>query len=258
MPRMSPTRRLWVPVSLVPQPDGSTLPFPHFYERGKPGYITVDATGQRFTNDSASYHDFVPDMVEACRSLDETSCWLACDYRAIRRCGMGAIGPAPLPLGPHLKSGNLLVAPDWAELAAKMGVSAEALQSTIERFNTNAARRGPGFRQGTDAYHRFNGDPTHGPNACLAPLVRGPFYAMKLIPADIGTFLGLRVDGHARVLDRSGSPHYGPLCRRQRHDQRHGRYLSRGRYHHWPGPHLRLYRGPTRGLGRPLTPFANG
>ena len=29
----------WVPVSLVPQPDGATLPFPHFYERGKPGYL---------------------------------------------------------------------------------------------------------------------------------------------------------------------------------------------------------------------------
>ena len=57
----------WVPVSLVPQPDGSTLPFPHFYERGKPGYIAVDPTGRRFSNESASYHDFVPAMVEACR-----------------------------------------------------------------------------------------------------------------------------------------------------------------------------------------------
>lgn len=199
-----------MPVSLVPQPDGSTLPFPHFYERGKPGYITVDATGRRFTNESASYHDFVPAMVEACRSLDETSCWLVCDHRAIRRYGMGAIGPAPLPLGPHLKSGYLLVAPDWAELAAKMGISAEALQSTIERFNANAARgEDPDFGKGTDAYHRFNGDPTHGPNPCLAPLVRGPFYAMKLIPADICTFLGLRVDGHARVLDGQGAPIIG-------------------------------------------------
>jgi succinate dehydrogenase/fumarate reductase flavoprotein subunit len=197
----------WVPVSLVPQPNGSTLPFPHFYERGKPGYITVDATGRRFTNESASYHDFVPAMVEACRGLDETSCWLVCDHRAIRRYGMGAIGPAPLPLGPHLKSGYLIAAPDWPELAGKMGVSAEALQATITHFNANAARgEDPDFGKGTDAYHRFNGDPTHGPNPCLAPLVRGPFYAMKLIPGDIGTFLGLRVDGQARVLDDQGGP----------------------------------------------------
>jgi hypothetical protein len=194
----------WVPVSLVPQPDGSTLPFPHFYERGKPGYIAVDPAGRRFTNESASYHDFVPAMVEACRGTSETMSWLLCDHRAIRRYGMGAIGPAPLPLSPHLRTGYLLSAPTWAGLAAKIGVGAATLQATIDRFNGNAARgEDPDFGKGTDAYHRFNGDP-------------------------------------------------GPLCGRKRHDQCHGRYLPRGRYHHWPGPHLRLYRGPTRGFRRPL------
>lgn len=197
----------WVPVSLVPQPDGSTLPFPHFYERGKPGYITVDASGRRFTNESASYHDFVPALVEACRDREETMCWLICDHRAIRRYGMGAIGPAPLPLGPHLRNGYLLSARTWPELAALMGVNAGALQNTIQRVNVNAARgEDPDFGKGTDAYHRFNGDPAHQPNPCLAPLERPPFYAMKLIPGDIGTFLGLRVDGRARVLDSSGVP----------------------------------------------------
>jgi hypothetical protein len=34
---------------------------------------------------------------------------------------------------------------------------------------------------------------------------------MKLIPGDIGTFLGLRVDGNARVLDGQGKPISG-LC----------------------------------------------
>lgn len=200
----------WVPVSLVPQPDGSTLPFPHFYERGKPGYIAVDASGRRFANESASYHDFVPAMVEACRGRTETSCWLICDHRAIRRYGMGAIGPAPLPLGPHLRNGYLLSAGSWAELAGKTGLPAASLQDTIERFNTSAARGDdPEFGKGTDAYHRFNGDPTHGPNPCLAPLVQAPFYAMKMIPGDIGTFLGLRVDGHARVLDGAGTPIHG-------------------------------------------------
>ena len=197
----------WVPVSLVPQPGGSTLPFPHFYERGKPGYICVDADGRRFTNESASYHDFVPAMVESSRERAETSCWLVCDHRAIRRYGMGAIGPAPLPLGPHLKNGYLLSAPSWPELAGKIGVDAATLQDTIQRFNVNAARgEDPDFGKGTDAYHRFNGDPTHTPNPCLAPLERAPFYAMKMIPGDIGTFLGLRCDGHARVLDGGGRP----------------------------------------------------
>jgi len=197
----------WVPVSLVPQPDGATLPFPHFYERGKPGYIAVDPRGRRFTNESASYHDFVPAMVEACRGTRETMSWLLCDHRAIRRYGMGAIGPAPLPLGPHRRSGYLLTAGSWRELAARIGVEAATLQATIDRFNANAARgEDPDFGKGTDAYHRFNGDPAHTPNPCLAPLEKPPFYAMKMIPGDIGTFVGLRADGHARVLDHAGRP----------------------------------------------------
>ena len=196
----------WVPVSLVPQPDGSTLPFPHFYERGKPGYIAVDPTGRRFANESASYHDFVPAMVEARRGRNETSAWLLCDHRAIRRYGMGAIGPAPLPLRPHIRSGYLQTAGTWSELAGKIGVDSGALQSTISGFNVHAARgEDLDFGKGTDAYHRFNGDPTHRPNPCLAPLEQAPFYAMKMVPGDIGTFLGLRVDGHARVLDARGT-----------------------------------------------------
>ena len=146
-------------------------------------------------------------MIEASRARGETSCWLIADHRAIRRYGMGAIGPAPLPLGAHLKSGYLISAPGWSELAAQMGIDAGALRATIERFNANAAQgEDPDFGKGTDAYHRFNGDPTHKPNPCLAPLEKAPFYAMKLIPGDIGTFLGLRCDGHARVLDAAGRP----------------------------------------------------
>lgn len=197
----------WAPVSIVPQPDGDTLPFPHFYDRGKPGYIAVDPGGRRFTNESASYHDFVPAMVEACRAREATFCWLLCDHRAIRLYGMGAIGPAPLPLGRHLRNGYLLSARTWEELAARTGLEAAALKATIDRFNANAERgEDPDFGKGTDAYHRFNGDPRHGPNPCLAPLAQPPFYAMRLVPGDIGTFLGLRVDGRARVLDALGAP----------------------------------------------------
>jgi succinate dehydrogenase/fumarate reductase flavoprotein subunit len=198
----------WVPVSLMPRSDGSTLPFPHFFDRGKPGYIAVDPNGRRFVNEAVSYHDFVPAMVEACRGREDTFCWLLCDHRAIRRYGMGGIGPTPMPLRPHIRSGYLRRASSWPELAAAIGAETATLQETVSRYNEAAARgEDPAFGKGTDAYHRFNGDPNHeGPNPCIAPLARGPFYAMKLVPGDIGTFLGLRVDGNARVLDHQGRP----------------------------------------------------
>ena len=50
------------------------------------------------------------------------------------------------------------------------------------------------------------GDPRHGPNPCLRPLNKGPFYAMPIYPGDIGTNGGLMTDDRARVLDTGGKP----------------------------------------------------
>ena len=64
----------------------------------------------------------------------------------------------------------------------------------------------PEFGKGTDPYQRFNGSIGHGPNPCVAPIDRGPFYAVRLVPGDIGTFIGMRTDAHARALDTAGQP----------------------------------------------------
>ena len=40
----------------------------------------------------------------------------------------------------------------------------------------------------------------------MAPLENGPFYAIKLVVGDIGTFAGLVTDEKTRVLDASGKP----------------------------------------------------
>ena len=37
-----------------------------------------------------------------------------------------------------------------------------------------------------------------------APLVHPPFYAVKVVPGSLGTFVGLRTDPDARVLDTQG------------------------------------------------------
>jgi succinate dehydrogenase/fumarate reductase flavoprotein subunit len=197
----------WAPVSKVPQSGGHTIPFPHFFERGKPGYIAVDRRGRRFVNEAKSYHVFVPAMIEACRQDDVIEAWIICDHRAIRRFGLGALGPAPMRIKPYLASGYIKQGRTLAELAQATGISVAGLEATIAAFN-GPARLGvdPAFQRGTDAYQRFNGAAGHTPNPCLAPLEVGPFYAVRVEPAELGTFAGIATNEHAQVTNEAGQP----------------------------------------------------
>jgi succinate dehydrogenase/fumarate reductase flavoprotein subunit len=155
----------WTPVSLVPQPDGSTIPFPHFFERGKPGYISVDRRGRRFVNEAKSYHVFVPALIEACRRDPDVEGWIVCDHRAIRRFGLGALAPAPMRIAPFVRSGYIKRGAAPRDLANACGIDAEGLARTIAAFNGPAHRgEDPEHQRGSDAYQRFNGAPGHAPN----------------------------------------------------------------------------------------------
>ena len=88
-----------------------------------------------------------------------------------------------------------------------MGVDAAGLVKTVTRFNEFAAAgRDEEFGRGDSAYDRYYGDPRCLPNPNLAPLARPPFYAVKIVPGDLGTKGGLRTDEHARVLREEGIP----------------------------------------------------
>jgi succinate dehydrogenase/fumarate reductase flavoprotein subunit len=202
-----PQPAAWAPVSLVPQRDGSAIPFPHFIDRCKPGYIAVDRRGRRFANEADSYHDFLPRMIEACKADAAVEAFLVTDHRAIRRYGLGVAPPAPGRLGPHLRSGYLVRAETAPALARALGVDPAGFVAQLDRYNRHAERgEDPEFGKGTNAYHRFGGDPTHGPNPNLAPIATPPFYAVRLVPSELGTFLGLATDPRARVLDLGGRP----------------------------------------------------
>jgi succinate dehydrogenase/fumarate reductase flavoprotein subunit len=197
----------WAPVSRVPRADGSIANFPHLIDRQKPGFIAVTRSGKRFVNEASSYHDFGKAMIAACASEPEVIAYLIADHRAMRRYGIGAVRPHPLPYREHLRSGYLTRASTVAELANALDIPASALTRTIETFNQQA-REGndPEFHKGGNAYNRYNGDGTHQPNPCLAPLESAPFYAVRLHIGELGTLLGLDIDHRARVLDQSGMP----------------------------------------------------
>lgn len=196
----------WTPVSLVPQPDGSRVPYPHYLDRGKPGAISVNRRGRRFTNEAETYHRFVPAMIATCRSDPEVEAWIVAHHPAVKKYGLGRVPPAPGRMGPFLKSGYLTRAASLGELAAKIGVDAAGLEQTVAAFN-EAARRGedPEFGRGRTAYNRAAGDATHTPNPTLGALDTGPFYAIRMVPSDISTFIGLRTDARSRVLRADGS-----------------------------------------------------
>ncbi|CAB3727048.1 FAD-dependent oxidoreductase [Paraburkholderia rhynchosiae] len=197
-----PQPAAWMPVSRVPMKDGRFGVFPHLLDRYKPGVIGVTRRGVRFTNESNSYHDVGAAMIEACRDERETAMWLICDHATMRKYGLGFAKPAPLSLKPHLKSGYLVKGRTLSELAKRAGIDGAALEETVREYNRDASLgEDRAFGRGTTSFNRYLGDPTHAPNPCVAPIGNGPYYALKLMMGDLGTFDGIATNVHGQVLN---------------------------------------------------------
>ncbi|HFQ8920936.1 TPA: FAD-binding protein [Pseudomonas aeruginosa] len=198
----------WAPVSRVPHGDGETGHFPHIIERGKPGLIGVLANGRRFVNEAHGYHDYVAALLEATPPGQPARSWLVCDRRFLRRYGLGYVRPAPLPIAAHLRSGYLKRGTSLDQLARSCGIDPSGLAATVAEYNRHAREgRDPEFGRGGTAFNRKQGDPAYpGPNPCVAPIERGPYYAVQVEPGCFGTFAGLKTDAQARVLDGGGQP----------------------------------------------------
>jgi succinate dehydrogenase/fumarate reductase flavoprotein subunit len=202
-----PNAAAWCPTSVVQRKDGTQGVMPHFIDRAKPGVIAVTSKGRRFTNEAMSYHDFIQDLVKACKDSAEVTCWLVCDHEHLREYGLGAVAPFPLPIGKHLKSGYLKRGSSLQELASLIGVPAAALQEEVEAFNRDAASGlDTKFAKGSTAYNRYQGDSLVKPNPCMAPIHKGPFYAIKIVVGEIGTFAGLATDESCQVLSKDRQP----------------------------------------------------
>ncbi len=202
-----PNAAAWVPTSVTVRPDGSQGVMPHFIDRAKPGVIAVTRHGKRFTNEANSYHDFVQALVAATAGDKEIFAWEICDHATLRQYGMGCVPPFPLPIGRHLRTGYLRRGSTVDALAHEIGVDPVVLKATIEGFNKDA-RNGedPAFGRGSKAYNRYQGDAQNLPNPCVRAIETGPFYAIKMVIGDIGTFAGLAVDEHTRVLNAQRQP----------------------------------------------------
>ena len=80
------------------------------------------------------------------------------------------------------------------------------LKATTERFNGFARKgRDDEFHRGDRAYDRWLGDFTAKVSETLGTVEKGPFYAVQVVPGNVGTFGGVVTDTHARVLREDGS-----------------------------------------------------
>jgi glycine/D-amino acid oxidase-like deaminating enzyme len=194
------THAFWAPVSRRQRSDGSLAVFPHFVmDRAKPGFITVDALGRRFVNESTSYHLF--GLAMQTPGAAATPAFLICDAAALRRYGIGMVRPGGKGLEPFIADGYLTRGATLAELAQRLGIPAPALEASVARMNRFAETGDDSdFQRGVTAYERNLGDPAWpGPNPNLGELGDAPFYAVRLYPGDIGAATGLVTDAAARV-----------------------------------------------------------
>ena len=201
----------WMPVIEVPtdiNPMGRQL---LTYERTMPGSIMVNRHGRRFTNEAANYNAFGAAFHEQDVSRFEYAnlpCWLIFSESFYARWPfVGGLSD-----GFH---GNARP-PQWIAsaatlegIASRVGIDANGLAATVERFNAAAADgHDPDFRRGESANDLWWGDPAYrgDKRATLGPLGNGPYYAIEVKSGALGTKGGPATDTDARVLDVDGQP----------------------------------------------------
>lgn len=159
------------------------------------GGLIVDGSGRRFANESLPYDQMGRRMAAARGPFH-----LIFDSRSE---GLPAISVPPLSPDEQLAAGHWVRADTLDELAGRIGVPADALTGTVERFNGFADKGADDdFHRGEDPYDRF----FSGGASPLVAVDRPPYRAAQVVLSDLGTKGGLLTDPDGRVLDGSGRP----------------------------------------------------
>ncbi|MEP6587348.1 MAG: FAD-binding protein [Polaromonas sp.] len=191
---------------------------PLFVERSLPGCMVVNARGERFLNESGPYPEFQQAMfANHAQTGGAIPAWIVFDATFRANYPIGPLMPGSAVPDSRMRK-SWLGAVYWKgetleELAAHIGVDAAGLVASAARMS-EFARTGKDleFDRGGNVFDRYYGDVNVSPNPNLAPIAKGPFYAMKLFPGDIGTKGGLLTDRDARVLDGAGNVIDGLYC----------------------------------------------
>ncbi|MDO5736834.1 MAG: FAD-dependent oxidoreductase [Propionibacteriaceae bacterium] len=194
----------WFPA--IPPVKKGDVPSVMLAERSLPGSMIVDCTGHRFFNESSDYMNAGQIMLGLKDGEDaHLPVWMIFDqqYRNSYVFGGSVFPRMKLPKAWY-EAGIAHKADTIGELAAKLDMP--GLTDGAARFNSLAAQgKDDDFNRGRSAYDRYYGDPTVTPNPNLRPLTEGPFYAVQVVPGDLGTCGGVMADENARALREDGS-----------------------------------------------------
>ena len=205
----------WVITSLGPgetlpagavNPEGVAIPFMHHLDLSLPYSIMVDQDGNRFCDEAGAYMEIGQRMYQRHAETGKAvPSWVIMDARQRKYYPWGTAAPGQVPKE-WLASGYLKRADSLEALARLCGIDGQGVTATVRRFNEFCRTgRDADFGRGSRAFDRNHGDPTVKPNASLGPIEQGPFYAVAMYPADVGTAGGLVTDEDGRVLRGDGS-----------------------------------------------------
>ncbi|HET8711309.1 MAG TPA: FAD-binding protein [Spongiibacteraceae bacterium] len=174
---------------------------------GLPHTIVVNRAGKRFSNEAFYRSVYAAlDVIDgATQTHPNFPCWVIFDSQAREKYPFGSVMP-----GQDMPEGLAVKADSIAEIAAKTGVNADGLATTVFAFN-NYSERGedPEFKRGTFPWGALMcGDPLQKPNANLGALLKPPFYAVELRRMGGGGIAaaGLLADEHCRVVGWGDQP----------------------------------------------------
>ena len=91
-----------------------------------------------------------------------------------------------------MQNGLCCKADTLEELAEQMGVPAENLIATVERYN--------------ELYRKQNDEDYGKRSALLTPINKAPYYALKFGPSLLNVYGGVKTDVKLRVLDAENKP----------------------------------------------------
>jgi 3-oxosteroid 1-dehydrogenase len=171
-----------------------------------PHCILVDQSGVRYMSEGGSYMAYCKGMLERNKSVPAVPSWAVFDAQYLRNYILAGTMPGTKKPQRWYDEGYLKTADTLEGLAGSLKIDPATLKATVERFNGFVAQnRDDDFHRGERAYDRWLGDWLHKPSASLGSISEPPFYAVPVLPGDVGTYGGVVTDERARVLREDGS-----------------------------------------------------